>query len=310
MPFLRNFAAYLPERVLSNEELAPVLGKDPQWIYEASGIAERRIADAGQSVADLALLAAQRSLEAASIGASEVGMLIAASGSVERRFPGIAAEIAQKLGIEKAAALDVPMASAGALYALSLASDLVARYGRILVVAAEKMSAVVSDPATEPGLRMLFGDGAGACLVDAHEGQLEVLDYALESDGSYAPQLTLPASGPMFMNGMQVIMQAGRKVPAVIQTLLSRHHIDAQQVERFLMHQANQNLIDKIAKSLGVPSERFFTNIRRYGNTSSASVLIAASESMENAPPPSGSAVCISAFGAGFHWGALLARAV
>jgi 3-oxoacyl-[acyl-carrier-protein] synthase-3 len=166
---------------------------------------------------------------------------------------------------------------------------------------------------TEPldrNVAILFGDGAGACLVSDSAGTLQIVDAVLYSDGTYADDLCLPLTGPVRMDGRTVILQASRRIPAAISELLDRHSMDAASVHTFLLHQANSNLTARVAKTLGVPPERFFSNIRRCGNTSSASLLIAASEWAEQAVPGTGDNVCFAAFGAGFHWGALLSKKV
>jgi 3-oxoacyl-[acyl-carrier-protein] synthase-3 len=204
----------------------------------------------------------------------------------------------------------LPIPSAGALIALALACRLASEYRNILVIGAEKMSPVVTRRPVEPGIAVLFGDGAGACLVSADAGPAEILESVMYSDGAFTEDLRLSFDAPLQMNGRAVIMQASRKIPRVIAEVLDRRRITAADVDVFLMHQANQNLIDGVARALNVPSSRFFSNIRRYGNTSAASMLLAAAEWAQCAGFRSGVPVVFTAFGAGFHWGALLARGV
>lgn len=307
MPFLREFGCYLPERIVSNAEIGAHVGCDAEWIKNVSGIEQRRFAADDESVADLALRAAESCLAKAKVSASALGMILISSGSVERQFPGPAATVAHRLGLDNTPALDVPMASAGTLYAMALASRLCESLGEILVVGAEKMSSVVLRQPMERGVSILFGDGAGACLVSPTQGKARVLGSALHSDGAFAEDLKLSFDRPLEMNGRSVILQASRKIPRAISDLLDKHGRKAADVGTFLMHQANQNLIDRVALALEVPAERFYSNIARYGNTSSASMLIAAAEWAEagwSADKP----ICFAAFGAGFHWGALLAE--
>jgi 3-oxoacyl-[acyl-carrier-protein] synthase-3 len=304
MPSIRGFGLYLPERVLTNEELARTLNCEASWILQASGIEERRIAAPGESVADMGLKAAKNCLN----GVNSPGLIVVASGSAERRFPGPAAQLAQRLGLPGIPAIDIPIASAGSLFGMSLAGHLAPVFGNVLIVAAEKMTGPASAAPIDKNVAILFGDGAGACLIAPDSSGLEILDSALHSDGTYADELRLELTGPIEMNGMAVIRHATRKLPEVIRELLDRNQFPAASVKAFLMHQANQNLMDRVARALDVPADRFYTNINRYGNTSSASMLIAAAEWIQMAPPRPGDAVCFAAFGAGFHWGALLAR--
>lgn len=310
MAFLREFGLYVPERVVTNEEIGAQVGCDAAWIVNVSGIEERRFASVDETVVDLAVKAGEDCLQRAGVPPEDIGMVIVASGSAERRFPGPAVTVAQRLGLGERPALDLTMASAGSLFALSLAAQLTAHYKNVLVIGAERMSSVVLQPPMERGVSILFGDGAGACLVSATEGKAEVVDSEVYSDGSFAEDLKLEFGKPLEMNGRSVIMQASRKIPRAIAELLERNNCRPDQVGVFLMHQANQNLIARVAQALGVAEEKFYTNIRRFGNTSSASMLIAAAEWFRTHPFQPGEAVCFAAFGAGFHWGALLAQGV
>jgi 3-oxoacyl-[acyl-carrier-protein] synthase-3 len=175
--------------------------------------------------------------------------------------------------------------------------------GDVLVVAAEKMSDLIEN---DPNTAILFGDGAGAALVSARPGPWRMLDAVLHTDGQYRGDLAFEGTGPLHMNGLTVILQAARKIPASIGEVLERQNISAQQVAVFLLHQANLNLLTRVAKSLGVGPEKVFANVQRYGNTSSASLLIAASEWFGT--NPNSGPVVFAAFGAGFHWGALVAE--
>jgi 3-oxoacyl-[acyl-carrier-protein] synthase-3 len=303
--FLHAFGAHLPERVVSNAELAERVGCTAEWIENVSGIRERRWAAHETTVADLAVAAAGDCLSRAGIQASGVGLLIVSSGSARPGFPGPAAEVAATLGLNTTPALDVPIASAGSLFGLALASHLAPVYGEVLVVAAEKMSAVIEAHPFDQNTSVLFGDGAGAALVSPRPGGWEVLDSVLHTDGQFRDILAFDWTSPLRMNGLSVILQASRKLPAAIVEVLERNKLSAADVPSYLLHQANQDLLVRVAKGLGVPAERVFSNVARYGNTSSASLLIAASEWAAAGPGP-GPAVFAS-FGAGLHWGALLA---
>ena len=259
----------------------------------------------------MAVRAAEDCLASAGAAPAEVRMVFVSSGSAERRFPGPAATVAARLGMGETPAIDLPVASAGSLFGLSLAARLAAHAAPILVVAAEKMSEVVLQQPMDRGIAPLFGDGAGACLITTEQGAAacaRFVDSSVASDGAYAEDLRLEFSRPLEMNGRSVILQASRKIPRSIGELLERNGRSAGDVGVFLMHQANQNLTVRIAESLGVASETFFSNIRRYGNTSSASMLIAAKEWFDSNRLAPGVPAVFAAFGAGFHWGALLAE--
>jgi 3-oxoacyl-[acyl-carrier-protein] synthase-3 len=305
--YLHAFGMHVPAGVVTNEEMATRIGRTAEWIEGVSGIRERRwAASAHTSVADLAVEAARDCLGRAGMNASALGLIIVASGSARPGFPGPATDVAAQLGLENTPALDLPIASAGSLFGMAIAAQMAGHFGDVLVIGAEKMSAVIESGALDPSTAVLFGDGAGAALVSVRPGRWEIVDAVLHSDGQYRDVLAFDWSGPLRMNGLTVILQASRKLPAAIAEVLARQKVAAQDVTAFLLHQANQNLLTRVANALGVPAERLFSNVARYGNTSSASLLIAAAEWSQANPPP-GYAV-FSAFGAGFHWGALLAR--
>ena len=303
MAAIQGFGAYLPSRIVTNAELAARLGCEPGWILDVSGIEERRYASPEETVATMGVAAAR-----AAMSTQEIGMILVSSGSGERRFPGPAATIAHALGLEGVPAIDLPLASAGSLFGMALAASLSEIHGNVLVIASEKMSPIAMREPLERGVAPLFGDGAGACLIGPGEGPVKIIDSVLHSDGAFAEDLRLDFDAPLAMNGRSVILQASRKIPSAIGELLERNGKSASEVNVFLMHQANQNLMDRVAKALAVDPARFYSNIRRYGNTSSASMLIAAAEWWRNPGPNKGDLICFAAFGAGFHWGALLAQ--
>jgi len=299
---------HVPERIVTNAEIGARVDRTPEKIEGASGIRERRWAAAETTIADLAIAAAGDCLARAGGAASSLGLIIVASGSARPGFPGPAGEVAERLGLESTPAIDVPMASAGSLFGMAMAAEMAARFGDVLVIGAEKMSVVIESGVLDPNTAILFGDGAGAVLVSARPGPWEILDSVLHSDGQYRGSLAFDWSAPLRMDGLSVILQAARKLPSSIEEVLTRQKVPAADVAQFLLHQANQNLLVRVAKSLGVPAERLYSNVARYGNTSSASMLIAAAEWSQANPAPG--PVVFSAFGAGFHWGALLARSV
>jgi 3-oxoacyl-[acyl-carrier-protein] synthase III len=312
-PFIRAFGSYVPSHIVGNDELAAKLGVEAGWILSASGIEQRRYADS-ESVVDLGVYAANDCLKRANAAADSVKLLIVSSGSSERRFPGPAAEIGARLGLAGVPALDVPMASAGSIYGMVLASQLAPVYGPTLLIATEKMSTIVNreppDQKMDKNTAILFGDGAGACLIDPREGVAQLGRAILHSDGANADNLKLEFGANIHMDGMVVIKHASQKIPGVIAEVLEASHIAASSIQIFLMHQANQNLIVRVAKALEVAAEKFYSNIASYGNTSSASMLIAAAEWQAASGFRPNEPVIFAGFGAGFHWGALLATGV
>jgi 3-oxoacyl-[acyl-carrier-protein] synthase III len=306
MAYLRAFGSYLPSRRVSNQEIAPLVGAAPEWILEVTGIEERRYATDEDTVAGIGLLAAKDCLERAGATAADLGMILVASGSSDRFCPGPASQIAASLGLTSTPALDIPVASAGSLIGLALAARLAPTVGRVLVVGAEIMSRRIAPTPEGKNAAILFGDGAGAALVDPEAGFARIADACLYTDGA-AAEILYMRDGQFHMDGQAVILQAARKIPRAINEVLTRNQFGAGQVETFLLHQANLNLIARVAAAVKAPRERFFTNIARLGNTSSASLLIAADEWHSAQTTALSGPLVFSAFGAGLNWGALLA---
>jgi len=307
MAFLRAFGCYLPARVVRNAELAPMVGVEEAWIEQMTGISERRFAAPEETVAALGISAAKDCLERAGMQPQEIGLLLAASGSGERRFPGPASSIGAALGIAGTPAIDIPMASTGSLAGIAMAQHLAAAYGNVLIVGAEIMSRVAPAGPENRDTAVVFGDGAGACIVSAESGFAEIVDSALHTDGDYAGSLQLPLDAPVYMDGRSIILHATRKMPRVILEVLERNRYEAEDVGAYLVHQANLNLILRVAQSLGVAESKFYCNVQKYGNTSSASMLIAAAE-WHQAVGKVDRPIVLAAFGAGLNWGAVLAK--
>jgi 3-oxoacyl-[acyl-carrier-protein] synthase-3 len=305
---LLGFGAALPERVVSNDELAEELGVTPEWIVSVSGIEERRRAAVGETPAVLAHSAAGAGLAAAGLAPGDLGAIVVGTGSSPRSFPGVSADLQRLLGAPGIPAFDVPLASAGGLFALALAVDLAPRYGPVLVAGAEVMSTVLDRPPRAKETAVLFGDGAGCCVVAPGDGAVGVVDVRIGSDGSLADDLSLAPGGPLTMNGRTVILQASRKLPQAVRDVTARNGVAVDEIDLFVFHQANLVLLRQVAKSLGVPEEKLLLQVARYGNTSAASVLIALAEAHATGRLSPGTQAVVAAFGAGFSWGAALLR--
>ncbi|MBI4912376.1 MAG: ketoacyl-ACP synthase III [Acidobacteria bacterium] len=307
MPSILGFGACLPPRVVTHEELAERLGVEPGWILEACGIRERRWAQE-ETVVDLAEGAAREALSAGGLRPGDLGAIILGTGTPQRQFPGVSAELQRRLGCPGIPAFDVHLASSGGMVALCLARELCRAYGPVLAVGAERMSDIVQrDFVKETAI--LFGDGAGAAVVSPAEGPLEILEALWAADGDFASDLCLDSGGPLKMNGRTVIMQANRKLVATVETLLARAGRRTGEVDLFVFHQANLNLLRQVARTLGVEASKVPITLHRYGNTSAASVLIAAAEAWKEGRFHFGSLGLLAAFGAGFSWGGMLVEA-
>jgi 3-oxoacyl-[acyl-carrier-protein] synthase III len=308
MAYLRGFGSCLPRRIADNEEIAALTGVTAEWILQSSGIEQRRFADEHETVAALGAGAARDCLEGCGVAAAEIGLVLMSSGSAGRRFPGPASAVGTALGIGGVPAIDLPLASAGSLFGMALAAQLAPAYGNVLVVASEIMSRAVAFTPEGRDAAILFGDGAGACLVSPEAGVARIVDSVLHSDGEFAEILRLEHTAPLHMEGKTVILQAARKLPRAVMELLERNQLPAADVAALLLHQANLNLLTRVTQSLKIPQDRCFRNLQRYGNTSSASMLIAAAEWWREQHGVWPGPVVFGTFGAGLHWGALLAR--
>ncbi len=309
MSFLRATGAYLPETVLRSEDIAPRLGVPPHWINNVSGIDERRIAGEDESIISMGVAAARDALRNAGLAISQIGALLVSSGTQTRAFPGPAVDVAHNLGLDGAFALDVPVASAGSIFAFSLADVLAERFRNILVVATEKMSPIALREPLNRSIAGLFGDGAGACVVSAERGIARILGTTLHSDGECSDDLSLCFNGVMKMSGRSVITNSTTKIPECVRELLTTVNVAVKDVQAFVMHQANRHLMDRVAESLEVSPSTFFSNIEKYGNTSSASMLIALHEWLGSTTLKPDSNFVLAGFGAGYHWGAAALRA-
>ena len=307
MAHLAGLGHALPDRVVPSGELASLLGVSEEWILGACGIRERRWLSEGESVAELAGRAARAALDAAALPPERLGAIVVGTGSAPRSFPGVSADLQRLLGAG-GAAFDVPLASVGGLFALALAVDLCARTGPVLAAAAEEMSRVLLRAPLAKETAILFGDGAGACVVAPGAGAIDLVDVRLGGDGTFADALSLAPGGPLVMDGRTVILQASRKLPGAIRAVLEPHGLAPADVDLFVLHQANLNLLRGVARSLGVGEEKLCVNVDRLGNTSAASVLVALSEAHAEGRLRPGARVVLAAFGAGFSWGAALLR--
>ena len=324
---IRGLGIHLPERVLSNADLERMVETNDEWIVSRTGIRTRRIAAEGEGASDLAVPAAHRALKQAGMTPDDVTHILFASLSPDSYTPQASCLLAHKLGIAGRMALDVNAACAGFLYAMEMARGLVALHPEavVLVACAEALSSRVnwSDRST----CVLFGDGAGVCVVTARpeDGPATpaVLDVLLKSDGAASEFLTIKGGGSarpyklgepvtedffLQMQGPDVFKWAVKSMSAVCNELLTRHGLGIDDVDFVLTHQANLRIIEAVGKKLKVPTEKVFINVDKYGNTSAASIPIALSEALESGFVKPGQLGLFATFGGGFTWGAALMR--
>lgn len=311
---------FVPERVLTNKDLEKLVDTTDDWIRTRTGILERRIADKGTGVSDLAAKAAQAALKNARVAADAVDLIICATTTPDMPLPSTACFVQEKIGAKNAAAFDLGAACAGFLYALVTAEQFIkgGQYKTILVIGADMISSFIDW--TDRSTCVLFGDGAGAALVTASKSG-GILSSVLGSDGRYAELLKICAGGSrrpasettltskehyLQMNGAEVFKLAVRGMADAVTQALSKAGVQKEEIVCFIPHQANLRIIDAVADRLDFPKEKVFLNLQKYGNTSAASCIIALCEAVEQGKIKKGDKVVITTFGAGLVWGAMV----
>ncbi len=312
-----------PPRVVTNAELEKTVETSDEWIRTRTGIRERRLADPGVGAADMGAAAARVALERAGLDAKDVDMLLVSTATPDRLLPSTACDIQALLGASNAGSYDFATACSGFLYGLSLAEAHIAagQAKTVLVIATERMSSIVDwgDRST----CVLFGDGAGAAVVQPAEDGRGILSSFMKSDGTLAELLYRPGGGAKIpfdiavldekshlvkMAGPEVFKAAVRSMCEAAEQALKRAGVTSEDIDLLVPHQANNRIIEATAKYAGIPMDKVFVNVDRYGNMSSASVPVALDEAVEQGRIVEGSLVLMVAFGAGFTWAANVVR--
>jgi 3-oxoacyl-[acyl-carrier-protein] synthase-3 len=321
---IRGTGAYLPEKVLTNDELSKFVDTSDEWIQARTGILERRIAAEGEFTSDLAVAAAEKALAASALDREEIDLLIVATITPDMPFPSTACIVQSKLGLRKITAFDVEAACSGFLYILDMATAMLqsGRYKNALIIGAEKLSSIIDwqDRTT----CVLFGDGAGAAVLSRiDDPETGILDSTLHADGSHEDLLNMPGGGSRMpatessvdsrhhylkMNGKEIFKHAVRNMAKAATSLLERQNLDISKINRVIPHQANIRIIDTIQERLDIPKDKFYINLQNYGNTSAASIPIALDEACRKGLVRHGDLVLCVAFGAGLTWGASLIK--
>jgi 3-oxoacyl-[acyl-carrier-protein] synthase-3 len=317
---VRAVGAYLPEARLTNDDLARRLDTSDAWIRERTGIGERRIAAPGELTSDLAAVAARRALERAGLGAASVDLVLVATSTPDHTFPAVATAVHRKLGLPPCPAFDVQAVCAGFVYALATA-DALLRTGaarRALVIGAETFSRLLDW--SDRGTAVLFGDGAGALVLDAADGggttaDRGVLATRLGADGAHYDQLYVDggpsstgATGHLRMNGREVFRHAVQRLAEAAEGVLADAGVPLGEVDLLVPHQANARIIDAVGRRLGIDPARVIVTVERHANTSAASIPLALADAIEAGRLAPGQLVLVNAMGGGFAWGAALLR--
>jgi 3-oxoacyl-[acyl-carrier-protein] synthase-3 len=315
---------YLPERRVTNKDLEKIVDTSDEWIFERTGIRERRFAEKGQATSDLGAAASRRLCEKRGIDPAEIDLIIVATVTPDMFFPSSACLLQSKIGAKKAWGFDLSGACSGFLYALATAAQFVSAgsHAKVLVVGADVMTSIIDfqDRAT----CVLFGDGAGAVLVEpAEEEERGIIDFILHSDGSGGQFLYMPGGGSLnpptsqtVENKMHYVHQDGKNVfkfavrgmAEVSQQLLSKHHLTGNDLKLYIPHQANLRIIQAAVDRMGLAPSQVAINIDRYANTTAGTIPICLSEAVESKQIRKNDLILMASFGAGFTWGSLLLR--
>lgn len=311
--------SYLPQTILSNEDLEKMVDTSDEWIVSRTGMKERRLAGSTEYTSDMGYFAAEKAIESAQINKNDIDFIIFATLTPDYMFPNTACLIQSRLGLEKAGAVDIQAACTGYLYALSMAKSFIesGAYKNVLVVASEKLSSIVDY--TDRNTCVLFGDGASACIVSGEGNGLLVRDLCLGSDGQYADLLMLPAGGSRHpassetiakkmhfvrMEGKEIFKHAVRRMSSAADVVLHQTGLSQDDIRWLVPHQANMRIIEAIAKRFSYSQKQVFLTVQKYGNTSASSIGIALDELIREGGLKNKDHIMLVAFGAGLTWGA------
>lgn len=314
-----GIGGYLPQKILTNDDLAGIVDTTDEWITSRSGIRQRHIAAEGEFTSDLAAAAAKEALSVAGLTASDIDLIVLATATPDQTFPATATTVQKKLGMQGGAAFDVAAVCSGFIFALATADGLMRNSGfkKALVIGAETFSRILdwSDRST----CVLFGDGAGAVVLeieDARDGQVTgLMAHHLRTDGACNDLLYVdggPSStqtvGHLRMNGQAVFKHAVANISSAVTSLLEETGVDASEIDWFIPHQANQRILDGVAKRLKIKHSSVISTVAQHANTSAASVPLALCEGFRDGRVKQGDLILTEAMGGGFAWGANLFR--
>ena len=314
--------SYASARVLTNADLERMVATSDEWIQDRTGIRERRLAAAGEACSDLAVQAGKRALTAAGLAATDLDMILLATCTGDYPLPATACLVQHQLGATRAAACDISAACCGFVYALSMADAYVKTGMRhVLVIGSEVMSAITDW--TDRNTCVLFGDGAGAVVVSASDGDRGILSTHLRSDGALCELIMVPGGGSrtppsekviaerqqyIKMRGNETFKVAVRTLEEVARETLAVNGLRIEDLDLYVPHQANIRILRAVTERLGLPIEKVMLNVDRYGNTSAASIPIALDEAVREGRVKDGSLVMLGAFGAGLTWASAMIR--
>ncbi len=312
---------YVPEKVITNFDLEKLMDTSNEWIMERTGIQERRYIEDDTGASDLGVEAAKNAMKMANVEPEDIDLIIFATITSDYFFPGSSAQVQEKLGMGHIGAFDIKVACSGFIYGLSIADQFIksGEFDNVLVIGAEVQSTALKFDTEHRDMSVLFGDGAGAVILQPSNTDSEILSTHLHIDGKYVKELWVEAPASRFnpriskqmldegrqypfMNGREVFRNAVVKFPTVIKEAMRANNLSIDEVKLIIPHQANYRISQAVAKRLGVGMDKVYSNIHRYGNTTAASIPIAMSEALSKGKFEEGDIIILAAFGAGFSW--------
>ncbi|MDL4842916.1 beta-ketoacyl-ACP synthase III [Aquibacillus rhizosphaerae] len=298
---------YVPEKILTNADLEKIVDTNDEWIRTRTGIEERRIAEDSMDTSDMAYLAAVNALEDAKVTAEELDMILVATVTPDTSFPSVACMLQDRLGARKVAAMDLSAACSGFMYGMITAKQFIetGSYKNILVVGVEKLSKITDW--SDRNTCVLFGDGAGAAVVGPVSEGKGILSFELGADGSGGKYL-FQDKDYLSMNGREVFKFAVRQMPESSVNVVEKAGFKKEDVDYLIPHQANIRIMDAARERLGISEDKMATSVKKYGNTSAASIAIALSEDVKNGKIKENDLVVLVGFGGGLTWGAVAIR--
>ncbi len=314
---------YVPEKIITNDILEEMVDTSDEWILERSGIRERHVVAEGEATSDMASIAAARALADAGVDPEEVDLIVVATNTPDMPFPATACLVQERIGAKRAGGFDLAAGCTGFICAAAVGSQFIATGAcqNVLVIGAECLSRITNWE--DRNTCVLFGDAAGAVLLQPSRGDSGILSFKMRSDGKGAHLLYMPAGGSrrpasretvenkehyIHMNGREVFKFAVRVMGEAAEEVLSCAGLSVEDIDLFIPHQANVRIIDAAAKRLGLSPDKVFVNLDRYGNTSTASIPLALYEAVAAGKVKKGRNIVMVGFGAGLTWGAMVLR--
>jgi len=319
---------HLPEQVVTNQDLTAIMDTSDEWIQARSGIQERRWVTEDEAASDLAIPASKKAMNMAGVAPEDIDLVIVATLSADYFFPGVSSQLQDKLGLRTVAAFDIRAACSAFVYGLSIADQYI-RSGTchtVLVVGTEAQTKFINKTTEGRDVAVLFGDGAGAAVLQANNNESGILSTHLHCEGKDLKSLWMKGPGSSspdqinavtneqaktyepWKNGREVFKNAVARFPEVIQEALDHNNLSLEDVSLIIPHQANLRIMQSVAKRMGVEMDKLYSNIQKYGNTTAASIPIAMCEALEEGRIKDGDYIILAAFGAGYTWASAAIR--